>query len=168
MHEAAFESSINRVLRFYGLTNEKNHAILSVLQHVIHLVRSDTVISLDYRDSRSLHEQIESGIRELIISGIMKPEEKLPSVRELSVSLTVNPNTVQKAYRKLELDGFIYSVKGRGNFVARAKDVKQTLRTKELYITLEKAVTELKFLGESSENIELFVKNICMKKEENQ
>ena len=60
------------------------------------------------------------------------------------------------------------SVKGRGNFVARAKDVKQTLGTAELYTALEKAVTELKFLGESSENIEMFVKNICMKKEENQ
>ena len=60
------------------------------------------MISLDYKDGRTLHEQIEHGFRELIISGILKAHEQLPSVRELSISLTVNPNTVQKAYKELE------------------------------------------------------------------
>jgi len=124
------------------------------------------VINLDYRDSRSLHEQIESKIRELIVRGILKPGEKLPSVRELSISLTVNPNTVQKAYRELENGGFIYSVKGVGNFVAEAKDVKGQSGTKELYITLENAVNELLFLGESPEKIGSFIEKISFKREE--
>ena len=76
------------------------------------------MINIDYRDPRSVHEQIESGFRDLIVKGILLADEQLPSVRELSVTLTVNPNTVQKAYTGLELDGYIYSVKGKGNFVS--------------------------------------------------
>ena len=81
------------------------------------------MISLDYRDSKSIYEQIVMGFRELIINGILKPDEQLPSVRELSISLTVNPNTVQKAYKQLETDGYIYSIKGKGNFVSTASVV---------------------------------------------
>ena len=69
------------------------------------------MIKLDYMDSRSLHEQIKDGIKSLIINKILLEDEQLPSVRELSISLTVNPNTVQKAYKELESEGFIYSVK---------------------------------------------------------
>ena len=68
------------------------------------------MINIDYRDPRSVHEQIEGGFRDLIVKGILSRDEQLPSVRELSVTLTVNPNTVQKAYKGLELDGYIYSV----------------------------------------------------------
>ena len=59
------------------------------------------MIRLDYKDARSLHEQIEDGIKELIIGKVIKAHEQLPSVRELSITLTVNPNTVQKAYKEL-------------------------------------------------------------------
>ena len=84
------------------------------------------MINLDYKYSKSLHEQIEHGIKQLIINGILTPDEQLPSVREMSVSLTVNPNTVQRAYKQLETEGFIYSVKGKGNFVSSASDLKNT------------------------------------------
>lgn len=124
------------------------------------------MINLDYRDSRSLHEQIESGFRELIVNGILKPQEQLPSVRELSISLTVNPNTVQKAYKQLELDGYIYSIKGKGNFVAEAKDVKNAHGTEALYDTLRQAVRELMYLGEDKAGIENLVRNIYAEKEE--
>lgn len=124
------------------------------------------MINLDYRDHRSLHEQIESGFRELIVSGILKTDERLPSVRELSISLTVNPNTVQKAYKQLELDGYIYSIKGKGNFVAAAKDIAQNHKADELYEVLKQTLRELMFLGEDKTGIQNLVNNIYREKEE--
>lgn len=124
------------------------------------------MINLDYKNGRSLHEQIESGIKELIISGILKPEEKLPSVRELSVSLTVNPNTVQKAYKLLENNGFIYSVKAKGNFVAPVEKGEKR-RAKELYEILKSTVKELVFIGEEKSAVETVISQIYSEKEEN-
>lgn len=117
------------------------------------------MIKLDYKDGRSLHEQIESGIKELIISGILAPDDKLPSVRELSVSLTVNPNTVQRAYKQLETDGFIYSIKAKGNFVAEVKKG-ESKRTEELYSELKSIVKELMFMGEEKEMLESIISDI--------
>ena len=124
------------------------------------------MIRLDYRDSRSLHEQIADGFKELIINGIMLPDEQMPSVRELSVSLTVNPNTVQKAYKQMELDGYIYSVKGKGSFVAGAKDVKKAHGTEAAYDALKQAAQELMFMGEEKEGIINLINNIYSEKEE--
>lgn len=124
------------------------------------------MINLDYKDGRTLHEQIEDGFRELIISGIMKTDEQLPSVRELSISLTVNPNTVQKAYKELETAGYIYSVKGKGNFVAPVSHNKDEKRVSELYEEITSAVKELMYLGETKEGIQNLVNNIYSEKEE--
>lgn len=123
------------------------------------------MINLDFRDGRSLHEQIESGIKELIISGVLMPDDKLPSVRELSVSLTVNPNTVQRAYKQLETDGFIYSVKAKGNFVAPFEKT-DSKRTDELYSEIKALVKELKFMGESESSVKKFISDIYLEKEE--
>ena len=57
------------------------------------------------------------GLRRLIVSGSLPLGEKLPSVRELSTQLTINPNTIQRAYRELETEGYICSVAGRGSYV---------------------------------------------------
>lgn len=72
---------------------------------------------LDHRDSRPIYEQIADAIRRQITASILTPGEKLPSVRELSASLTINPNTIQRAYRELEQQGWIVSEPGRGSFV---------------------------------------------------
>ena len=124
------------------------------------------MISLDYRDSRSIYEQIVMGFRELIVNGVLKTDEQLPSVRELSIDLTVNPNTVQKAYKQLEAEGYIYSIKGKGSFVSDATDVKTNHKTDELYETLRKTVSELMFLGEKCDDIADIVSGIYSKKEE--
>lgn len=123
------------------------------------------MINLDFRDGRSLHEQIESGIKELIISGILKADDKIPSVRELSVSLTVNPNTVQRAYKQLEADGFIYSVKAKGNFVAPFEKA-DSKRTEEIYSEIKSLVKELMFMGETRTSVEKIISEIYSEKEE--
>ena len=76
------------------------------------------MIILDYSDKRPIYEQIVDKMQILIANGALEPDEKLPSVRSLAVELSINPNTIQRAYSELERSGFIYSVKGRGNFVA--------------------------------------------------
>lgn len=75
------------------------------------------MIVLDYSDKRPIYEQVVDRLQTLIVSGVLEPDEKLPSVRALAMELSINPNTIQRAYSELERDGLIYSVKGRGNFV---------------------------------------------------
>lgn len=75
------------------------------------------MIHLDHRDSRPIYEQIADAFRRQIRSSVLSPGDKLPSVRELSGQLTINPNTIQRAYRELEAGGYIASVPGKGCFV---------------------------------------------------
>jgi GntR family transcriptional regulator len=118
------------------------------------------MITLDYKDSRSLHEQIEDGIKNLIINKVLSEGEQLPSVRELSLGLTVNPNTVQKAYKQLEIDGFIYSIKGRGNFVAPVSHTKDSKKIEELYESLEASLKALMYLGEDKGKIDSVISKV--------
>ena len=78
------------------------------------------MISLNYRDPRPIYEQLEEKLRRLILSGAIGEGERLPSVRELASQLAINPNTIQRAYRELENEGYIVSVPGRGSFAAAA------------------------------------------------
>ena len=114
---------------------------------------------LDYKNDKPLHEQITQGIKDLIISGVLATDEQLPSVRELSVSLTVNPNTVQRAYKTLEAEGIIYSIRGKGNFVSQAPEVGNR-QLESLYNALRDTLKELAFFGVSRDKIENVVRNI--------
>ena len=77
------------------------------------------MLTLNYRDSRPIYGQIKDGLRRLIVTGALEPDEKLPSVRSMAMDLAINPNTIQRAYAELEAEGFIYSVPGKGSFAAR-------------------------------------------------
>ena len=77
------------------------------------------MISINYRDPRPIYEQIQSELRRLMLTGALPPGSRLPSVRELAGQLAINPNTIQRAYRELEADGYILSVAGKGSFVAK-------------------------------------------------
>nr|MBQ4319362.1 GntR family transcriptional regulator [Clostridia bacterium] len=76
------------------------------------------MINVDLRSRVPIYEQLIMGIRKSILSGELKPDEQLPSVRTLALELGINPNTIQKAYNELERQGAIYSLKGRGSFVS--------------------------------------------------
>ena len=75
------------------------------------------MILLDYRDKRPIYEQVVEKLEHLIICGGLAPGSRLPSVRSLAMDLSVNPNTIQRAYALLEQEGYIYTVIGRGNYV---------------------------------------------------
>lgn len=76
------------------------------------------MIIIDYKDTRPIYEQIVERYKVLILKGAVQPDEQLPSVRNLAMELSINPNTIQKAYAELERQGVIYVIKGRGNFVS--------------------------------------------------
>ena len=82
------------------------------------------MIILDYRDTRPLYEQIVDKFQMLILSGALEPNSRMPSVRSLAVELSINPNTIQRAYSELERNGFLYTVKGKGNYVAYSDSLK--------------------------------------------
>ena len=112
------------------------------------------MITLDYADKRPLYEQTKEKLRELIITGILKPHDKIPSVRELASSLSINPNTIQKAYRELEQEGYIYSVAAKGKYVSPREytDAVNSARTEELCENFKAILSEMKFLGMSMED----------------
>ena len=90
------------------------------------------MIIIDYNDKRPIYEQIVERFQTLILNGVMEADEKMPSVRSLAMELSINPNTIQRAYAELERDGYIYTVKGRGNFVRENNDLKQRQQEKLL------------------------------------
>lgn len=76
------------------------------------------MIILDYRDKRPLYEQVVEKLQTLIVKGVLEADSKMPSVRALAMELSINPNTIQRAYAELEANGYLYTVKGRGNYVS--------------------------------------------------
>lgn len=82
------------------------------------------MIVIDYQNRKPIYEQIVEKFQTLIITGAIESDSQMPSVRSLAVDLSINPNTIQKAYTVLEQEGFIYPVKGRGNFVSGNTDLK--------------------------------------------
>ena len=98
------------------------------------------MIVIDYKDNRPLYEQIAERFQVLIERGVLKPQEQMPSVRSLAMDLSINPNTIQKAYAELERRGYIYTVKGRGNFVSYDEELKEKHRSQQLEEFRTKAV----------------------------
>lgn len=82
------------------------------------------MIVIDYKDSRPIYEQVVDKFRLLILNGVLGANDKMPSVRTLAMELSINPNTIQRAYMELERQGYIYTVKGRGNFVSDTNTLK--------------------------------------------
>lgn len=111
------------------------------------------MFQLDLTSRKSIYEQIVDGCKELIVAGVLAPNDKLPSVRELSATLTVNPNTIQKSYRELEQKGWIYTVSGLGCFVSENAHLPQEEQTKELYEKIKSTIRELLFLGVSEDDL---------------
>ena len=106
------------------------------------------MLQLDLKSRKSIYEQVMDQLKEQIMTGQMATGEKLPSVRELSKSITVNPNTVQKAYRELERQGYVYTTSGVGTFVADRSEIHADLPAlQKAQGNLDDAFRQLLFLG---------------------
>ncbi|MCR5675835.1 MAG: GntR family transcriptional regulator [Lachnospiraceae bacterium] len=107
---------------------------------------------IDWRDGRPIYEQIASNMKRLILRDVLLPGDQLPSVRSLAMENATNPNTVQKAYAELERQGFIYTVRGRGVFVADSAALKDRRRA-ELIDELQAVFTEAEEVGVDPEKL---------------
>lgn len=106
------------------------------------------MFQLDVKSRKSIYEQVVDHLKELIMSGSLAANDKLPSVRELSKEITVNPNTVQKAYRELERQGYVYSITGVGTFVEDRNKIRPDSQAlKDAEAVLEEAFKQLLYLG---------------------
>ena len=108
------------------------------------------MIHLDYRDSRPIYQQVKDSLRRHVVTGVLLPGDKLPSVRALAGQLSINPNTIQRAYAELEAEGYVVSVTGKGNFVAEG-DTQNQARRQELLAKMRPMMEELKALGMTAE-----------------
>jgi len=116
------------------------------------------LFSINYRDPRPIYEQVKDSLRRAIITGVLKADEKVPSVRDLAGQLAINPNTIQKAYRELETEGYIYSVTGKGSFVGECGEAIEARKT-ELYGHLDATVTDIMHLGVTLDEICVHIRN---------
>ena len=110
------------------------------------------MLHLDYRDVRPLYAQLTDKIRQQISGGVLVQGDKLPSVRELAVELSINPNTIQRAYAELESEGYVVSVTGKGSFVAEG-DTQNTARKAELTGKVKPILEELRNLSMTREEL---------------
>ena len=110
------------------------------------------MISINYRDARPIYVQIKDGFRRLILSGALENGHKLPSVRELASELAINPNTIQRAYRELESEGFVSSLAGKGSFVSYEKNDRSE-ELKQLSEQFSRCAEQLLSLGASANEL---------------
>ncbi len=111
------------------------------------------MITIDYRNPQPVYEQLINQIKQLIFLGVLPPDGQLPSVRQLSKELAVNPNTVQKAYVELERMGLTYSIPGRGSFVAPDSGQVKDLHRREQLEQLQQAILSAKESGIGKEEL---------------
>lgn len=118
------------------------------------------LFQVDPRNHIPIWEQIVNQVKELVLKGILAPEDKIPSVRELASSLIVNPNTVSKAYQELERQGIIETLRGRGTFVrATLKTTADEEKVALLQDKTKQLIIEGSYLGVTSDMIIEWVRN---------
>ena len=114
-------------------------------------------VTVDLRSRTPIYEQIINNIKERALSGELKPDEQLPSIRQLTHQLGINPNTIHKAYAELERQGVIYSLAGRGAFIAADDEVKKLTHEKreELMQNIETSIFAVKKFGAKKDEIKI-------------
>lgn len=120
------------------------------------------MFQLDMRSHRSIYEQVIDNFKELITTGVLEQDVRMPSVRELAGTLAINPNTVQKAFKELEREGYIYTVTGKGTFVSSHEDIhidKESV--KNIKILIKENIKELYFMGLENDEIKKILEKIA-------
>lgn len=109
------------------------------------------MIHLDLHDSRPMYEQVVEQVEKLVARGVWQADDKVPSVRQMAMELSLNPNTVQKAYSELLGRGVIYSVKGKGNFVSNNREKIKETKLMEIREEIRQLLRRAKELGITKE-----------------
>ena len=152
-------------------------ALDSVLCGVVHYIhtseiggltsprKENIVFQIDLKSRKSIYQQVVDKLKEMIIKGELHADDKLPSVRDFSKTLLINPNTVSKAYKELEREGYIYTTNGLGTYVAEQSSVKpDKKRVGEIKTQLSFYINELFYAGLSEAEIDKLVQEIIKKR----
>lgn len=119
------------------------------------------MILIDYKDRRPIYEQIVEKFQQMIICGVMEPDSPMPSVRSLAMELSINPNTIQRAYQELEREGYIYTMKGKGSFVSESSEAADSER-EEIKRELGECVDKALAIGIRPQQLETMLQD-CVK-----
>ena len=122
------------------------------------------MIVIDYKDRRPIYEQIMAGIEDLAARGALSPDSQLPSVRQLAMELSINPNTIQRAYSELEKAGVIYSVTGTGNFVTADPGSLREEKLRSLLEEMTRQVVRAMELGATEEQLGQWLRQAVARK----
>lgn len=114
------------------------------------------MIILDYKDRRPIYEQVMEKLKDLMLLGVLMENQPLPSVRSLAMDLSINPNTIQRAYAELERQGYIYTVKGKGSFVSENTEMKEN-KKREILQKFSEILEEAARLGISGEDLKRLI-----------
>ena len=123
------------------------------------------MILIDYKDRRPIYEQIVEKFQQMIICGVMEPDSPMPSVRSLAMELSINPNTIQRAYQELEREGYIYTMKGKGSFVSESSEAADSQR-EEIKRELGECVDKALAIGIRPQQLETMLQD-CVKNSTN-
>ncbi|MGN7763097.1 GntR family transcriptional regulator [Paenibacillus sp. 22594] len=123
------------------------------------------MFELDVRSRKPIYEQLTDKVKEMIMHGILRADDQLPSVRTLSSQLTVNPNTIQKAYRELEREGYIYSLQGKGSFITPSQQGQNESKRAELREELLRLMAEAVYLGFTESEIGALYRQVLEQRE---
>ena len=126
------------------------------------------MILIDYKSRKPIYEQIIENMKQLVVSGALKRDEQIPSVRQLAQELAINPNTIQKAYAELERQGVIYSLKGRGSFVGSSLQELRNIQQNERLEELAALSNELYRLQVPQEELYLVIQQVYKQQKEDE
>lgn len=126
------------------------------------------MILIDYKSRKPIYEQIIENMKQLVVSGALKRDEQIPSVRQLAQELAINPNTIQKAYAELERQGVIYSLKGRGSFVGSSLQELRSIQQNERLEELAALSKELYRLQVPQEELYLVIQQVYKQQKEDE
>ncbi len=136
------------------MTKENFRDIITVLTRIVQLERRTGVeINVDVRSRIPIYEQLVTQIKQMTLFGTAQPDEKLPSVRQLSAELGINPNTIQKAYTELERRGVIYTAAGRGCFISADVSALEKEHRENIFSELFEKICAARDCGISEEEI---------------
>jgi DNA-binding transcriptional regulator YhcF (GntR family) len=122
-------------------------------------------MSIKFDDKLPIYIQIMNYMKKKIITGEINGGDKLPSVRELSTKLRVNPNTIQRTYQELERENLVFTQRGMGTFVTEDKQIVKNLKKDMASDIIESFISEMKGLGFSYDEIAEVVKDRTKKEE---
>lgn len=160
--EISYAHFLNKFYEFILSKNNKyvyNHNCTIYINTVNTDWRGE-MFNLDVRSRKPIYEQLVDKFKELIINEVLKVDEQLPSVRVLAQQLTINPNTIQKAYRELERQGYIYSMKGKGSFVNSSPEILNKEKLQKVKQELMKIIAEAMYLGMTRDDLYSFISEI--------